>query len=574
MKFFKLINDIIPRNFIFKTKFLFSLFVLNSFLEAMGIGLFIPLLVELTNSELFFIQKLKMYFNPIYNYLNLNNWITFFLILIILTYLIKNLTLSFIAYYENKFVQNLTVDLSSRLLEIYLNQNYLFFKKFNSSELIRNINIEISTFVVFLKNLLIFISQAVFMFGILIILFVYNTQITLLSIFIFLTLLYCYNFFTKNTINQLGRLRLNNSDLAIKHLQQSFGAIKEIKINNVENLFTQLYKIVCQKIAISVTSYSFLQQLPRLFLEFFIILFACLGVMFSIGIYDLSLIIVTIGVFSITAVKLIPISLKIYQSMQGMIYCLPSLKVLSKQFNLKTNIRIKNYQKKKNIFNKSLVLNKIYFKYPNQKKPVFKNLSLKLSFGEKVAIVGSSGIGKTTLIELLMGLILPNKGKIYVDKYLVNNVLEDYQKIIGYVPQDIYLMDDTVLNNITFLDKSKLNKSFINEIIKKSKLETTIKKLPNGIRTIIGERGSKISAGQKQRLAIARALYRKPKILVMDEPTSSLDKINENMIINNITKIKNLTVIVITHNQQILKKFDRVFFLGKNNSFKIIKKNR
>jgi ABC-type bacteriocin/lantibiotic exporter with double-glycine peptidase domain len=173
-----------------------------------------------------------------------------------------------------------------------------------------------------------------------------------------------------------------------------------------------------------------------------------------------------------------------------------------------------------------------------------------------------------------MGLILPNKGKIYVDKYLVNNVLEDYQKIIGYVPQDIYLMDDTVLNNITFLDKSKLNKSFINEIIKKSKLETTIKKLPNGIRTIIGERGSKISAGQKQRLAIARALYRKPKILVMDEPTSSLDKINENMIINNITKIKNLTVIVITHNQQILKKFDRVFFLGKNNSFKIIKKNR
>lgn len=572
MKFFKLINDIIPRNFIFKTKFLFSLFVLNSFLEALGIGLFIPLLVELTNSELFFIQKLKMYFNPIYNYLNLNNWITFFLILIILTYLIKNLTLSFIAYYENKFVQNLTVDLSSRLLEIYLNQNYLFFKKFNSSELIRNINIEISTFVVFLKNLLIFISQAVFMFGILIILFVYNTKITLLSIFIFLTLLYCYNFFTKNTINQLGRLRLNNSDLAIKHLQQSFGAIKEIKINNVENLFTQLYKIVCQKIAISVTSYSFLQQLPRLFLEFFIILFACLGVMFSIGIYDLSLIIVTIGVFSITAVKLIPISLKIYQSMQGMIYCLPSLKVLSKQFNLKTNIRIKNYQKKKNIFNKSLVLNKIYFKYPNQKKPVFKNLSLKLSFGEKVAIVGSSGIGKTTLIELLMGLILPNKGKIYVDKYLVNNVLEDFQKIIGYVPQDIYLMDDTVLNNITFLDKSKLNKSFINEIIKKSKLETTVKKLPNGIGTIIGERGSKISAGQKQRLAIARALYRKPKILVMDEPTSSLDKINENMIINDITKIKNLTVIIITHNQQILKKFDRVFFLGKNNSLKIIKK--
>ena len=169
-----------------------------------------------------------------------------------------------------------------------------------------------------------------------------------------------------------------------------------------------------------------------------------------------------------------------------------------------------------------------------------------------------------------MGLIYPNKGKISVDKYKIIDVLNDFHRIIGYVPQDIYLIDDTVLNNITLLDNSKLNKKFINEVIKKSKLKTTINKLPNGVNTIIGERGSKFSAGQRQRLAIARALYKKPKILVLDEPTSSLDKFNENQIINEIIKMKDLTIFVITHNQKLLKKFDKVIYLKNKNLVKII----
>lgn len=570
MKLFKLAINIIPQSFIFKTKFLFFFFVLSSFLEVLGIGLFIPFLTELTNSEFAFIEKIKIYFIPIYEYLNLNNWITLFLILIVLTFLIKNLVLAFIAYYENKFVENLTVNLSSRLLGIYLNQNYLFHKKFNSSELIRNINIEISTFIVFLKNLLTLIAQTIFIFGILVMLLLYNAEITLLIIFIFLILMFCYNFFTNKTIDRLGKLRLNNSDIAIKHLQQSFGAIKEIKINNLENLFTGLYKTVCQKIALSVSMYSFLQQLPRLIVEFFIIFLACVGIIFSSGKYDLSSIIVTIGVFSITAAKLIPSSLKIYQSIQGIVYCLPSLKVLSKQLNLKIDTRKKNNQKKIDIFSKHITFDKVYFKYQNQKNPILKNFKLKLSRGEKVAIVGSSGVGKTTFIELLMGLIHPNKGKISVDKYKIIDVLNDFHRIIGYVPQDIYLIDDSVLNNITLLDNSKLNKKFINEVIKKSKLETTINKLPNGINTTIGERGSKFSAGQRQRLAIARALYKKPKILVLDEPTSSLDKFNENLIMNEIIKMKDLTIIVITHNQKLLKKFDKVIYFKNKNIVKII----
>ena len=571
MKILKLTNSVISQSFVVKTKILFFLFVFSSFLEILGIGLFIPLLTELTSSEFLLIEKFKTYLKPIYEYLNFKNWIILFLLLIILTFLIKNLLLAFISFYENRYVQNLTVDLSTRLLKVYLLQNYLFHKKINSSELIRNINIEISTFIVFLKNLLILVSQTIFTSGIIILLLIYNAKITLFTIFIFFILISSYFFFSNQLIERLGKIRFHNSDLAIKVLQQSFGAIKEIKVNNLESLFTGLYKSVCQKIAVSVSLYSFLQQLPRLILEFFIIAIACFWIIFLLGKYDSSLIFVNIGLFSITAIKLFPSFLKIYQSIQGIVYSLPSLKILSKELNLKTNIRT-NKLKNNNIFNDNITFKKVFFRY--QKKLIIKNFNLKLSRGEKIAIVGSSGVGKTTFVELLMGLIFPNKGQIYVDKYNINECLDEFQKIIGYVPQDIYLIDDTVLNNITLFDNSKFNEKFINEIIKKARLKTLINKLPNGVKTIIGERGSKLSKGQRQRLAIARALYKKPKILILDEPTSALDKLNEKLIINAILKMKKITVIVITHNPELLKKFDKVVYFKNNNQVQSIKRNQ
>jgi len=575
MKTFRLIIKIIPKNFKNKSKYLLFLFLVASIFEVLSIGVFLPLLTELTSSNIEIIQKFKLLILDFFPNLKSFSWIYIFLILIVAVFLIKNLILSYIVYYQNKYIQDLTVNLSSKLLEIYLNQKFVFHKMNNSSKLIRNINVEIAGFIAFFTNILKSISELIFLSAVIIFLILVNPLITLTVIFLFTFLSYIINLYTKQTLDKLGSIRLKFSDTAIKNLQQSLGAIKEIKIGNLENKFTLIYKFACLKIASAISLYSTLQQIPRLIFEFFIVFIACLILLITFKEFDNSYVLTLVGIYTLTAVKTAPSVVKIYLSIQQAIFYFPAVNVLNKEINLKfKRNHIQNNFSEKNYFDKKITLKDVSFQYAGTKYSSLKKLSFDIKKGEKIGIIGESGSGKSTLVDLIMGLIDPSNGKIEIDNFNLQKIKKFWQSTIGYVPQNIYLMDDTIQKNLILYNEKNFDKKNILEVIKKSNLEKTIKNLPKGLSTVIGERGDRLSAGQRQRIGIARALYRNPKLLILDEPTSSLDKSNEKLIIDEIVKIKDITLIVVTHNEKILKRFDKIISLkdGRIKKIKIHKK--
>ena len=575
MKIFRLIINIIPKEFKKKFKYLLFLFFLGSILEVLSIGVFLPLLTELTSSNIEVIQKFKLFILNFFPNLKLFNWIYIFLTLIAVVFLIKNLILSYIVYYQNKYIQDLTVNLSSKLLEIYLKQKFVFHKMNNSSKLIRNINVEIAGFIAFFTNILKSISELIFLSGIIIFLILFNPLITITVIFLFTFLSYIINLYTKRTLDKLGSIRLKFSDTAIKNLQQSFGAIKEIKIGNLENKFTSIYKFACLKTASAISLYSTLQQIPRLIFETFIVFIACFILSITFKEFDNSYVLTLVGIYTLTAVKTSPAVIKIYLSIQQAIFYLPAVNVLNKEMNLKFKKNNAKYDfSEKNYFDKKIILKNVSFQYSGTKYSSLKKVSFEIKKGEKIGIIGESGSGKSTLVDLIMGLIDPSGGKIEVDHFNLQKIKNFWQSKIGYVPQNIYLMDDTIQKNLILYNEKNFDKRNVLEVLKRSNLEKTIKNLSKGLKTVIGERGSRLSAGQRQRIGIARALYRNPKLLILDEPTSSLDKNNEKLIIDEIHKIKDITLIVVTHNEKILSKFDKIISLkdGKIKKIRIQKR--
>ena len=558
MKSLNIISEIIPKSFRYKTVFLFFLFLLGSLLEIVSIGMFAPLISELTNSKIPLIEEIKNILSPYLTNKDQANWSEIFLIMLVGIFLIKNLILSFIIYYKNNYIQFLTIELSTKLLGIYLNQEFLFHKKNNSSKLIRNINVEISTFITFLTSFIIIISEALFLTGILIFLLLFNYLVTISVIFLFFLLFFIYSKLFDNTLSSLGKTRHKYANIVINNLQQSLGGIKEIKVGNLENKFLFLFKLTSQKIASSVSKYSTLQQLPRLIIELFVVIFGSLLLLISIHTVDNTHLLTIVGIFTLVAIKTAPSATKIYSALQHATFSMSSVFNLHKEINLKFTKKINNKEDGEKLLFNSLSFKSVSFKYPSLKKNSLEKISFQIKRGEKIAIVGESGAGKSTLVDLMMGLTNPSKGIIKINDLDIKKIKKKWQKVIGYVPQDIYLLDDSILKNLILFSDKKPSMDKINNGLKETNLEKTIKQLPKGIDTQIGERGATLSTGQRQRLGIARALYINPKIIILDEPTSSLDVKNELLIINKLFKLKDITLVVITHNNKILKKFDKV----------------
>ena len=557
---------IIPKSFRTRSLLLLFLFFLGSLLEILSIGIFLPLLTELTNTNTEIIEKFKIILKDNLEFLNIYNWTTIFVVLIIVVFFVKNVLLSLIIYYENKFVENLTVTLSTKLYGIYLKQNYLFHKVNNSSKLLRNINIEVATFIVFLKNILKLVSELFFISGIFLLMIYFNVMLTVLTISIFFILLYLYNLFTTKYIAKLGHMRHDFSNVALKNLQQGLGGIKEIKIGNLEELILKIYRHSLNKIASAVSIFTTLQQMPRLMIEFSVVFFVSILLLMSFEQNENSYLIMIIGVFSITAIKAIPSILKIYLAIQQANFNLAAVSTLAREFSLKTNNII--YKKNKNFSFKKIILKNISFEYAKRNFSL-KNISLKISKGEKIAIVGESGAGKSTLVDILIGLINPSKGTISVDRLNLKYHKKDFQNLVGYVPQNVYLTDDTISKNISLFSENESDKKQLKKVMEIANIHKIVNTLPKKLETKIGERGQRLSSGQIQRLGIARALYKNPKIIILDEPTSALDKYNEKKIINEIIEIKDVTLIMITHSTKYLKNFDKIIHMKNGKISKI-----
>jgi ABC-type multidrug transport system fused ATPase/permease subunit len=492
--------------------------------------------------------------------------IYFGLLFIVLIYILKSLYLVYITWRQNKFTSYLSAELSERLFSGYLNLPYKNFLNRNSSVPISILQNEISSFSSVTQAIIQLFTELSVLLGVLITLLWIFTTGTIFVIIFFGITVYLFHSFSKKKLISWGQERHLLLIEANKGLIQGFGGIKDLKIYNKESYFISKYKYSIDKSAQNFIKVNTLNFIPRYYLELLAVA-GLVGIILIMVLNNepLSSILPSLGIFVAAAFRMIPSVNRIMLSLQQIKYADITFEKLLSELNLvedvKSSPKISNFEEI--CFNSLIEIKNLKFGYDNSNL-IINNINLTIGKGEVIGIIGTSGSGKSTLIDLVLGLLEPNSGEILVDNFSIYKNLNNWQKKIGYVPQSIFLTDDTLLNNIAFgIQEQHIDYQRVNEAIKKAQLDTFVSNLIEGINTPVGERGVKLSGGQRQRIGIARALYYDPQILILDEATSALDNNTENEVMNSIYEMSGtLTIIIIAHRLTTLNKCNRIIEVG------------
>lgn len=540
--------------------FLSILTILRAGLELLSIGLVIPILSIVIDPESF-----TNIYSSNYKFIkDLSGNNIFFLVTgtFIIIYFIKTIFIIFYSYENSKFLNNLYVEISNKILKNYLSRDYLFFISNNSSKLVRNINTESNLFSVgVVGNLIMILSNFFIFISVCVMLVVYNFNSIYVIIFIFCISLAIVKL-NSAKFKKWGLVRQHHASMLIKKLNEIIGNIKEVILFRNQNFFLVETNFHLNKGAKSAIYKDFFLGLSAPLIEFFGIFiffsfFLYLVIFLSIPLTD---IIILLGVFAFASFKLLPNLINIIKSTQNLKYNSSATNVVYEEIIEKSFLKDNNYENipQKNYPLKQIEFKNISFAYSGKNKKIINNFSFEIKGKDKIAIVGKTGVGKTTLLNLCSGLITPAEGEILINNQSdlkINNFFDQ----IGYVSQSVYLADDTIAFNIALnRNLNEQNMSLIRNLIHELDLESILS--PNDqLNTIVGEKGSKLSGGQIQRLGIARSLYRRPAILFIDEGTGSLDEIVEEKILNYLFDLmKERIVIFSTHRSKVLKYCNKV----------------
>jgi ABC-type bacteriocin/lantibiotic exporter with double-glycine peptidase domain len=372
----------------------------------------------------------------------------------------------------------------------------------------------------------------------------------------------------KNWIKLIGFNKVEYNERRYKTVIESFGAIKEIKLSGIEKIYSNKFSSAAKDFSKANSNVQIVSILPKYFLETlsigFLILFILYNMRYGNNLTDLLPI---LSMFAFAALRLIPAFQQVFSSLNKINFSTKGLDVTLERLNENKNLKILNKTQERLKILKEIELKKINFIYPNSNRLALNEINLTIKSGTKIGFVGTTGSGKTTLIDVILGLLNPNSGEIFLDGSEISKLgLSKWQNSIGYVPQNIYLSDKTIAENIAFgLSIEELDIDRVKEVSKVAILDQFItEELDEGYLTKVGERGVRLSGGQKQRIGIARALYNNPSLLVLDEGTSALDNITEKLIIESIADYSNnITTIVITHRLNTIKNCDCIYYLEK-----------
>ncbi len=559
------ITKIVPKKINYRF-FIFILFLtISSVLELVSISALIPIAEIFMNGQSSF-KFLNDFFQALSKLFAKSVDIYSILFVFLTIVIIKSIFLIFFSYWTNKFSQNIYKSISQNLLQKYFNNNYYFFLNHKSSDLTRNVLIETknigATVFCYLKaftEIFIFFS-----IGVLILIIDFKSSLILIISFLFFASIYFI--FTKKIIYNFGQIRQISTGRLLKVLQEIFGSIKDIKLKKSENFFEKLFGKDINDFTIAAYKSNTINEIPRYLIEV-VFVFILLLIIFTnmSNNNDFQKIIPLLAVYLAAGFRILPGVVKLSGYLQTIQSLKPSLDLLYKEFNDTERYN----EKRENIindninFNNDIILDKLSFGFG--KKSIFKDLNLNIKNKSVTGIIGDSGSGKSTLVNLLLGFLKPDKGCIKINNIDIKNFIFKWQSNIGYVSQNIFLLDSTLKENIAFgINQEKINIEQLNKVIKSTHLEQFVKNLDNGLNTKIGEKGSWISGGQTQRIAIARELYRNPSILILDEATTGLDEMTEEKILKKIIELKNeITIIIVSHNKNTLKICDQIINLDK-----------
>ena len=548
---------------------LFLILVMTIF-DTLGVASILPFISVLANPNLVETNNLLNFFYQKSSILGVSNKtdFLFFLGLVVFLFLISSLTIRAITTYaQNRFSLMREYSISKNLLEIYLGQPYTWFLNRNSADLGKKILSEVNTVVnstiLSTTNL---IAQSAVALALLILLILIDTVLAI-SIGLILTISYLIIYYLiKSILSKIGVDRFKSNEDRYLTISESFGAFKEIKLGSLEQIYINRYQKPAKIYAKTQSLALALAHIPRFFIE--AIAFGGMIILVLFMIYngkEFFNIIPIIGLYAFAGYRLIPALQNIYFSLAQIRFSKPALDTLHEDLTI-LNFKNDNFIGKSFVFSKLIKLENISFNYPDSKYSAIKNVTLSIPAFSKVGFVGPTGSGKTTIIDIILGLLEPDNGFLKIDDETINSQNKKiWQKNIGYVPQEIFLSDASIEENIAFgIDLKNIKQKSVEEAAKIANVHNFIlNQLPQGYKTIIGEKGVRLSGGQRQRIGIARALYNNPNILVLDEATSALDNLTEEAVMEAMNNLKNkVTIILIAHRLSTIKNCDNIFFLN------------
>ncbi len=545
---------------------MFVLSILLTIIETVGIASITTLVSLLSNSERYlfdvFIDK------------NINLNFNLVLLIIFFIFLIKSVLQILYNFLEIKITQLMVVKYSQDLFSNFLNSQYEINLFKNPSELTRKISSDVIISTTYIFIILSIFREILILFAIFFLLFFTKTNIVILILVGFGVISVLFYKSIKNKIVKLATKFIKSQTITIKIINQAFGSIKENIILGINKTLVNNFTKKVEEVRKFEFFRSFMKSLPRVIFELTAITsIVIIAYVLYKSSNDINYALQALTLIAVCSVRMIPSfnvlttafsGIKSYQEIFDKFYN-------DLSFYEKNKTKYEKINSKKLTFNSHLEFQNVSFRYPNRKKFVIKNANLKIKKGKIVGIFGKTGEGKTTLIDLIVGLLRKNSGVIKLDNKIIEEKINFSNNSIGYVPQTPYLIDDTIENNIIFSRKVGNKKKLIHNAIKFSQLDNLIKTLPNGIQTKVGNNGARLSGGQKQRIVIARALLMKPSLLVFDEATSSLDTQTEREIMKEILKLNKITtILIISHKLEIIKMCNIKYFV-KNSKIRLIK---
>lgn len=537
--------------------------------EAVGIGIVMPFVSLLAHPEMADRYAALAWIKSTAGVTTQTGLVTTFGLMLVAVFLLKNVYLVVVQYAQSSYIYSRQIRLENHLLETYLRRPWVFHLQHNSSTLIHAVSVEVSQvfthvvvslFVVAVESLSLLVMA-------LLLVAIEPVAVPAVGLILGLTSFTFYRLIHRRATRVGERQRKMQADM-LQAVQQGLGGVKEARLLGCEDYFVREYTRQSAPFAKSLVLHRMLGLAPRYVLETTGILAL---VLITIAMYargaDEKQILPVLGALAVAAVRILPSTSHIIGSISLIRFVKPSVDALWKALDPwpgDGKHGSKGHDAEPLPLQKQIELKDVSYTYPNAASPSLKSVSLSIRRGESIAFVGGSGAGKTTIVDVLIGLLTPDKGAIEIDgQRLDGDFITRWQRAIGYIPQTVFLSDTTIRKNIAFgVDEDDIDDDRLNRAIEAARLDDLVRSLPKGLETFVGERGVRLSGGQRQRIGIARALYLEPKVLVLDEATSSLDGVTEREIVEAIERLRSdRTMIVVAHRLSTVRACDRLVLM-------------
>ena len=536
----------------------FALILIGTVLETFSVGMMIPVLSVIASDR----QEISLVFFTIEPALDKSQLIQLAVGLILAVYVLKNVFLAGSTWIQRGFLTRVTSRIAARMLEIYIRQPYAFHLRKNSSTLIRNTQDASMLVAAGIEPMLTILTEGLIAVALFTVLVVVEPVGTICVIGLLLFATFIFQRFFDQKLQRWGTLRQIQKGSIIQTIQQGLGAVKDVQVLGREEWFVNEHRERQTLDANLLRRINTVQAVPRLWLEVMAMagLAGLVAIMLATG-KDIDKIIPTVGLFAVTSFKVLPSINKLVSSKQTLKVSRSTIETIHHDLDLPIAMD-SSIQNVKFQF-ENVVVDQLNFKYEQSENLVLSNVNLRIQSGEAVGFVGQSGSGKSTLIDIMLGLLKPQSGSVLINGQTIENLKQSWQQQIGYIPQTIFLMDDSLRRNIAIgIADNVIDEVAIVEALKSAQLEDFVASLPEGLDTVVGERGVRLSGGQRQRIGIARALYHRPSVLVLDEATSSLDTETEHGVMQAVQALQgDKTVIIVAHRLSTVEYCDRLYRL-------------